>query len=70
VRGRIPRRRFPALRNEWTKKLPDEWKVIYTSEFVPGTGSVITAHVGELVRTRTVQILMTREGIEAKFKNL
>jgi hypothetical protein len=58
------------VRDEWTKKLPDERTVIYTSEFVPGDGGVITAYVGEIVRTRTVQVPMTREEVEAQFKNL
>jgi hypothetical protein len=58
------------MRDEWTKKLPDERTVIYSLEFVPGNGGVITGYVGEIVRTRTVQFPMTREEVEAQFKNL
>lgn len=59
-----------AMHDEWTKKLPDGRIAVYTSEFVPRNGGVITAHVGEIVRTRAVQAPMTREEVEARFKNL
>ena len=58
------------MRDEWTKELPDERTVIYTSKFVPGNGGVIAAHVSELVRTPTVQVQVTREEVDAQFKNL
>jgi hypothetical protein len=58
------------LRDEWTKKLPDGRVVVYTSEFDPENGGVITAQVGKIVRTRAVQAPTTREDVEAKFKSL
>jgi len=58
------------MRDEWTKKLPDERTVVYSLEFVPGNRVVITAYSGEIVRTRTVQFPMTREEVEAKFEKL
>jgi hypothetical protein len=58
------------MRDEWTKNLPDDRTVVYTSEFVPGNSGVIKAHVGEIVRTRSVQVPMTREEAEAHFTNL
>jgi len=58
------------MHDEWTKKLPDDRTVVYISEFVPGNGGVIKARVGEIVRTRSVQVPMTREEVEAQFKNL
>jgi hypothetical protein len=58
------------MRDEWTKKLPDGRIVGYISEFLVGYGGVIEAHVGELIRTRTVPGPMTREEVEARFTNL
>ena len=61
---------FPAMRDTWTKKLPDGRTAAYTSEFVPGNGDVNIGHMGEIVRIRNVQAPMTREGVEVQFKNL
>jgi hypothetical protein len=56
--------------DQWTKKLPDGRTVIYASNIEPGTGSVITARVEEIKHTKAVQAPMTREEVEAHFKNL
>jgi hypothetical protein len=56
--------------DEWTKKLPDGRTVVYTSEFIPENGGVITAQVGKTVHTRAVQAPLTREEVEARFTNL
>jgi hypothetical protein len=58
------------VRDEWTKNPPDEWTVINTTEFLPENGGVTTAHVSELVRTRSVPVPMTQEEVEAHLKNL
>jgi hypothetical protein len=58
------------VRDEWTKKLPDDRTVIYTSEIDPRDGGMITAWVDAIIRTRTVEGPMTREEVEAEFKNL
>jgi hypothetical protein len=56
--------------DQWTKKLPDGRTVVYTSNIEAGTGGVITARVEEIKRTKAVQAPMTREEVEAHFKNL
>jgi hypothetical protein len=58
------------MRDEWTKQLYDGRIVHYTLEFDPAQGGVITAHVGEVTRTRTIRELTTREKVEAYFTNL
>jgi hypothetical protein len=56
--------------DEWTKKLPDGRTVVYTMNIEAGTGGMITARVEEIKHTKTVQAPMTREEVEARFKNL
>jgi hypothetical protein len=56
--------------DQWTKKLPDGRTVVYTSYFSPESGGVITARVDEIKHTKAVQAPMTREEVEAHFKNL
>jgi hypothetical protein len=56
--------------DQWTKKLPDGRTVLYTSNIEAGTGGVITARVEEIKHSKTVQTPMTREEVEARFKNL
>jgi hypothetical protein len=58
------------MRDEWSKKLPDGRIAVYKSEFLLGCGGVIEAHVGELIRTRTVTAPMTRAEVEARFADL
>ena len=58
------------MHDEWAKKPPDERTVINTTEFLPEKGGVTTAHVSELVRTRSVHVPMTQEEVEAHLKNL
>ena len=57
------------MRDEWTKQLSDGRIVIFTLEFDPDQGGVITAQVGEVIRTRTIRELMTREKVETYFAN-
>ena len=56
--------------DEWTKKLPDGRTVVCTMNIEAGTGGMITARVEEIKHTKTVQAPMTREEVEARFKNL
>ena len=56
--------------DQWTKKLPDGRTVVYTRDVSPESGGVITARVDEVKSTKTVQTAMTREQVEAHFKNL
>jgi hypothetical protein len=49
------------MHDKWSKKLTDDRTVVYTSEFLAGNGGVITEYAGEMVRTRNVQIPMTRK---------
>ena len=56
--------------DKWSKKLPDDRTVVYTSKFTGGDGGVITAELDEIVFTRLVQRQMTREEIEARFATL
>jgi hypothetical protein len=58
------------MHDKWSKKLPDERTVVYTSEFTGEDGGVITAELDEIVFTRLVQKQMTREEIEARFATL
>jgi hypothetical protein len=55
------------MRDEWTKKLPDDRTVIYTSEFVPGNGGVIIMYLDEIARTHIVEAPLTREEVEVHF---
>jgi len=70
VRDRIRHTEWLAMPDHWTKKLPDTRTVVYTSNIEPGTGGVITARVEEIKHTKAVQAPMTREEVEAQFKNL
>ena len=58
------------MSDQWTKKLPDGRTVVYTMNIEAGTGGMITARVEEIRHTKTVQAPMTREEVEARFKNL
>jgi hypothetical protein len=58
------------VQDKWSKKLPDERTVVYTSEFLAENGGVITAELDEIVLTRTVQEQLTREEVEARFATL
>jgi hypothetical protein len=59
-----------AMSDQWTKKLSDGRTVVYTMNIEAGTGGMITARVEEIKHTKTVQTPMTREEVEARFKNL
>jgi hypothetical protein len=63
-------KRFVAMPDQWTKKLPDGRTVVYTSNIEAGIGGVITARVDEIKHTKAVKAPMTREEVEAHFKNL
>jgi hypothetical protein len=56
--------------DQWTKKLPDGRTVVYTRDVSPESGGVITARVDEIKHTKPVHRPMTREEVEAQFKNL
>jgi len=58
------------MHDKWSKKLPDDRTVVYTSEFLAGNGGTITAELDEIVLTRTVPGQMTREEVEARFATL
>jgi hypothetical protein len=58
------------MHDRWSKKLPDDRTVVYTSEFLAGNGGVITAELDEIILTRTVQGEMAREEVEARFATL
>ena len=58
------------MSDQWTKKLSDGRTVVYTMNIEAGTGGMITARVEEIKHTKTVQAPMTREEVEARFKNL
>jgi hypothetical protein len=56
--------------DKWTKKLPDGRTVVYTRNIEQEAGGVITAAVGNIMRTISVQAPMTREEVEAAFPGL
>jgi hypothetical protein len=56
--------------DKWTKKLPDGRTVVYTRNIEQETGGVISATVGDIMRTVSVQAPMTREEVEAEFPGL
>jgi hypothetical protein len=58
------------MHDQWTKKLTDGRTVVYTLNIEAGTGGVITARVEEVKHTKTVLTPMTREEVEAHFKNI
>jgi hypothetical protein len=56
--------------DKWTKKLPDGRIVVYTRNIEQETGGVISATVGNVMRSVSVQAPMTREEVEAEFPGL
>jgi hypothetical protein len=62
--------RLLAMSDQWTKKLPDGRTVVDTSDISPEGAGMITARVGEIKHTKTVQAPMTREEVEVHFNNL
>jgi hypothetical protein len=58
------------MQDEWSKKLPDGRTVFYTRDIVPGTGGVITAKIEYVIQTTAVKVPMTREDVEAEFRNI
>jgi hypothetical protein len=53
-----------------TKKLPDGRTVVYTRNIEQEIGGVISATVGDIMRSVSVQAPMTREEVEAEFPGL
>jgi glutamate dehydrogenase/leucine dehydrogenase len=58
------------MQDEWSKKLPDGRTVVYTSDIVAGTGGVITAKIEYVIQTTAVKVPLTREDVEAEFRNI
>jgi hypothetical protein len=56
--------------DKWTKKLPDGRTVLYSRNIAKETGGVISAAVGNIMRSISVQVPVTREEVEAAFPDL
>ena len=58
------------MEDEWTKKLPSGETISYTLHCEPGAGGFVTASKGSIKRTVAVKASLTRDQVEAEFRNI
>jgi hypothetical protein len=60
----------PMPRDEWTNTVSSGDQVDYTYEFEPDVGGVITSTKGIITHSMEINGPMTREQVEAEFRNI